>query len=128
MPLDDELPPSRLPIDVQPEQFRSAFGVPVDLNGLDALPAPERQSLRSARPPKAVLLDRVLQLLPEALLVPVERVVIMPTRGTARPGGSRNRIVRLSAWLQYKSVAVRAVSCRSGYMGVMGRLNDFQIT
>jgi hypothetical protein len=104
MPVDDELPPSRLPNDVQAPQvvahFPETFGIRVDLDDLDALPALERQSLSGARlpePPEAVLLDRVLQLLPDALLAPVQRVVILPSRGTARQGGSRGGIVRLSA-------------------------------
>src|SRR5258707_401752 len=104
MPLDDELPPSRLPSQVQAQQiarhFPEAFGVRVDLDDLDTLPALERQSLFGARlpePPEAVLLDRVLQLIPKALLAPAERLVMLPSRGTARPGGSRSRIVRLSA-------------------------------
>src|SRR5438067_2290547 len=104
MPLDDELPPSRLPLDVQADEiaqhFLAAFGVRVDVEGLDALPGWERLSLAGARlpePPEAVLLDRVLQLVPRALLVAVERIVIVQSRGTARYGGSRSGIVRVSA-------------------------------
>jgi len=104
MPIDDELPPSRLLLEAEADQFvwhfPTAFGVRVDLEGLDALPAVERLSLSGARllePPEAVLLDRVLQLVPVAMLAAVERIVIVQTRGTARYGASRNGIVRLSA-------------------------------
>lgn len=87
-------------MDEMVRHFREAAGVPIDLDGLDALPARERLSLAGARlpePPEAVLLDRVLQLVPPDLLKPVERVVIVPTRGIGREGGSRSRIVRVSA-------------------------------
>lgn len=104
MPSDDDLPPSRLPERVEQEQivrhFSEAFGIRVDVEGIEALPASERLSLAGARPPEppeAVLLDRVLQLVPAALLTPVARIVMLPSRGTAREGGSRNRIIRLSA-------------------------------
>jgi hypothetical protein len=104
MPLDQSLPPSRLSADPSAEetvrQFSSVLGVRVDLEGLNTLPAQERLSLAGARlpePPEAVLLDRVLQLVPPVLLRPVERIVIVQSRGTARFGGSRGRIVRLSA-------------------------------
>jgi len=33
------------------------------------------------------VLDRVLQLVPPRLLRGIERIVVLPTRGTARPGG-----------------------------------------
>src|SRR5947209_7757790 len=104
MLLDHELPPSRLPSSVQVPQidrhFLEAFGIRVDLDGLDALPALERQRLASARPlepPEAVLLDRVLQLVPRELLQSVERVCMLQTRGTARFGGSLQGIIGLSA-------------------------------
>jgi hypothetical protein len=101
---DSELPPSQLSVEVQEYQtvrhFAEAYGIRVDLDGLDALPALERLSLAGARlpePPESVLLDRVLQLVPPALLEPVERLVIVASRGTGRQGSARRRIVRLSA-------------------------------
>lgn len=104
MPLDDTLPPSRLPANPTAAEivrhFPSSFGVPVDVEGVGALPALERLSLAGARlpePPEAVLLDRVLQLVPAELIRTVKRLVIVQSRGTARFGGSRSRIVRLSA-------------------------------
>ena len=104
MPLEDELPPSRLPVNVSADQitahFAEAFRLRVDPIGLDALPAQERLRLAGARlpePPEAVLLDRVLQLVPAALLEPIERVVVLQSRGTGRMGGHRSRIVRVSA-------------------------------
>ncbi|MBI3970823.1 MAG: hypothetical protein HY332_06000 [Chloroflexi bacterium] len=104
MPLDDDLPPSRLPSHVPARQvvehFPGAFGIRVHVDDLNALPTLERQSLSGARlpePPEAVLLDRVLQLVPLELLQAVERIVILQTRGTARQGGSRSRAIRLSA-------------------------------
>jgi hypothetical protein len=68
--------------------------------GLDAPAAQERLRLAGARlpePPEAVLLDRVLQVVPAALLEPIERVLIVQSRGTARMGGHRNGIVCVSA-------------------------------
>jgi hypothetical protein len=104
MPSDDTLPPSRLPafpeIDEILAHFPAAFGIRVDTDGLDRLPAVERRRYAAARPPEppeAVLLDRVLQLTPLRLLWGVERIVVLPTRGTARPGGYLNGIVSLSA-------------------------------
>ena len=104
MPIDNELPPSRLAIWVPAGQFvlhfLHVFGIRVDLEGLDALPALERLSLAGARlpePPEAVLLDRVLQLVPASMLKAVERIVIVQTRGTARYGGSRRSLVQGSA-------------------------------
>jgi hypothetical protein len=104
MPVDDDLPPSLLSPGVESGQivrhFPERFGVRVDLDGLDVLPPLERLSLAGARlpePPEAVLLDRVLQLVPVALLEALDRIVIVQTRGTARYGGSRGRLVRVSA-------------------------------
>src|SRR5262245_60780651 len=104
MPFDDSLVPSRLPALPSAAQivqhFPLAFGVRVDVEGLDTFPALERLRLKHARPPEppeAVLLDRVLQLAPPALLVPIRRVLILGTRGTARMGGHRQGIVRVSA-------------------------------
>jgi len=62
--------------------------------------APERQRYAAARPPEppeAVLLDRVLQLVPLRILRGIDRVVVLPTRGTARPGGYLNGIVSIGA-------------------------------
>jgi hypothetical protein len=104
MPLDETLPPSRLPAFPELDQilahFPAAFGIRVDTDGLDQLPAVERQRYATARPPEppeAVLLDRVLQLVPLGLLRRVERIVVLPTRGTARPGGYFDGILSLSA-------------------------------
>lgn len=74
------------------------MGVRVDLHALDALPALERLSLAGARlpePPEAVLLDRVLQLVPAPLLAAVDRVLIVDTGETARPGSYHGRMVRI---------------------------------
>jgi hypothetical protein len=105
MPVDDALPPSRLPAFPDLERalrhFPAAFGVRVDTEGLNALPATEAQRYASARhlePPEAVLLDRVLQRVPLHLLQSVERLVVLPTRGTGRPGGFLNGIVCISAF------------------------------
>jgi hypothetical protein len=104
MSFDDTLPPSRLPAFPELDQilahFPAAFGVRVDVVGLDLLPALERQRYASARPPEpqeAVLLDWVLQLVPRRLLRGIERIILVPTRGTARPGGYLNGIVSVSA-------------------------------
>jgi hypothetical protein len=104
MAFDDTLPPSRLPAFVEFDQilahFPAAFGIRVDTDGLHRLPAVDRQRYATARPPEppeAVLLDRVLQLAPLRLLRGVDRMVILPTRGTARPGGYLNGIVSVSA-------------------------------
>jgi hypothetical protein len=104
MPLDETLPPARLSSHPSAEQitryFPETFNVRVDIEGLDALPDHERLSLAGARlpePPEVVLLDRVLQLVPVALLRGVGRIVMLQDRGTARFGGYRSRIVRLSA-------------------------------
>jgi hypothetical protein len=104
MPIDDDLPPTRLALDRSANQitehFAEACGVRVDAVSLAALPAEERLRLAGARqpePPEARLLDRVLQLVPPVLLGPIERVVILQSRGTARMGGHRNGIVRVSA-------------------------------
>jgi hypothetical protein len=104
MPFDDTLPPSRLPAFPELDQilahFASTSGIRVDTDGLDRLPAVERQRYAAARPlepPEAALLDRVLQLVPPRLLRGVKRIVVLPTRGTARPGGYLNGIVSVSA-------------------------------
>lgn len=108
MPLDDELPTPRRPARLEPEQivhhFLEEFGVRVDRDHLDLVPERERMGFENARlpePPEAVLMDRVLQLLPVDLLRGVERIVILPSRGTARYGGYLNGIIRLgvdAAW------------------------------
>lgn len=41
------------------------------------------------------MLDRVLQLVPSRLLRGVERIVVLPTRGTARPGGYLNGAISI---------------------------------
>src|SRR3954465_10021815 len=89
MPADDTLPASRLPLLPDPAQvlryFPEVFGIREDTEGLDALPEPDRLRLAGARPlepPEAVLLDRVLQLVPTPLLRPIERIIVVPTRGT----------------------------------------------
>ena len=46
-------------------------------------------------PPEAVLMDRVLQLVPLELLRGVERIVMLPSRGTARYGSYLNGSIRL---------------------------------
>jgi hypothetical protein len=104
MPLDDTLPPSRLPTFAEFDQilthFPAAFDIRVDTEGLDLLPPLDRQRYAGARPPEppeAVLLDRVLQIVPPSLLKSVERIVTLRTRGTARLGGSLLGIVALSA-------------------------------
>lgn len=104
MPLDDSLAPSRLPALPSAAQvirhFPAAFGIGVDVEGREALPPLERLRLERARlpePPEAVLLDRVLQLVPPALLGPIRLVLILETRGTARMGGHWQGIVRVSA-------------------------------
>src|SRR6266508_110988 len=104
MPFDDSLPPSRLPAFPELDQvlahFPDAFGIRVDTDGLDRLPAVERQRYAAARlpePPESVHLDRVLQLVPLRLLSGIERILVLPTRGTARPGGYLNGIVSVSA-------------------------------
>src|SRR6266540_2469927 len=104
MPVDDTLPPSRLPALPELDQilyhFPKAFGIRADAEGLDGLPPPERQRYAAARPPEppeAVLLDRVLQLVPLRILRGIDRVVVLPTRGTARPGGYLNGIVSIGA-------------------------------
>jgi hypothetical protein len=102
MPRDDTLPASRLPARPTAQQVASHFpverGVRVDLGGLEALPPQERLSLASARlpePPEAVLLDRVLQLVPRHMLAVVERVLIVASGETARLGGFDAGIVRI---------------------------------
>ena len=104
MPLDDELPPSRLPARSEQERivqhFTDAFGVRVDPEGLDVVQEREHVSFIGARLPKpleAVLMDRVLQLVPVEMLRGVERIVMLPSRGTARYGGYLNGIIRLAA-------------------------------
>src|SRR6266496_1390680 len=104
MPVDDTLPPSRLPALLELDQilghFPAAFGIRVDTAWLDALPVSERQRYATARlpePPEAVLLDRVLQLVPRRLLQGIDRIVVLPTRGTGRPGGYLNGILSVSA-------------------------------
>lgn len=104
MPLDEALPPSQLSAGMQrgdiAEHFKHSFGVVVDPSALPALPGIERLSLTGARlpePSEALLLDRVLQVVPAALLAPVEAIVILADRGTGRQGGARDGIVRVSA-------------------------------
>ena len=102
MPLDRALPPSRLPAHSSAEQVARYFvqtsGVRVDLVGLDVLPAHVRLSLAGARlpePPEAALLDRVLQLVPAPLRMAVDRVLIVNTGETGRPGSYDGRIIRI---------------------------------
>ena len=102
MPVDDVLPPSRLSAHASEDEivryFPAAFGVRVDVEGLEALPALVRLSLAGARPPEpleAALLDRVLQLVPTPLLAAVDRVLIVDTGETGRPGTYGGRIIRI---------------------------------
>jgi hypothetical protein len=102
MAVDDTLPPSRLPADTGAadvaRHFGAAHGVQVDLDGINQLPERVRLSLGGARllePPEAVLLDRVLQLVPPPLLRAVDRVLIVDTGETGRTGTYDGRIVRI---------------------------------
>lgn len=102
MPRDDTLPISRLPARATARQvtghFPAEYGARIDLDGLEALPPQERLSLVGARlpePPEAVLLDRVLQLVPPHMLAVVERVLIIASGETARLGGFDAGIVRI---------------------------------
>jgi len=56
MPFDDTLPPSRLPAFPELDQilayFPATFLIRVDADGLDLVPAPERQRYAAARPPE----------------------------------------------------------------------------
>jgi hypothetical protein len=104
MPLDDHLPLPHLPARLESAEiarhFESAFQIMVDPAGINVLPAADRLSLAGARlpePPEAVLLDRVLQLVPTNLLTPVKAVLILTSRGTGRQGGARGGVVRVSA-------------------------------
>src|SRR5688572_20242167 len=104
MPLDDNLPPPRLPEGPSPRQIVGhilrEFGVRVDTEGLDDLPERMRRHVTGARlpePPEAVVLDRVLQLVPRMLLRSVERIVMVQTRGTARLGGALGGVLAISA-------------------------------
>lgn len=104
MPLDYPLPPTLLPhlsdVDRVVRHFLESFRIRVDAEGLDTLPASDRLRLANARPPEppeAVLLDRVLQVIPLRLLQGVDRILLLPARGVARYGGYLNGIVRVSA-------------------------------
>ncbi len=83
MPVDDDHPASRLPARVEQEQFiqhfPAAFGVRVDVDGLDVVQEREHVSFEGAR-------------LPEP-----PRIVVLPSRGTARYGNYLNGIIRLRA-------------------------------
>ena len=99
---DHALPPSRLPAHPGARQiaqhFAETYGVRIDLGALDLLPAYVRLSLAHARPPEspeATLLDRVLQLVPAPLLEAVDRVLIVDTGETGRPGSYDYRIIRI---------------------------------
>src|SRR5919197_1554782 len=99
MPLDDVLPSSRLPHEPAGGQivahFHTAHGVRVDW---DDLTMNERLGLAGARlpePPEAHLLDRVLQLVPRALLQPVQRILIVDNGAVGRFGGYLAGLVRL---------------------------------
>lgn len=102
MALDQSLPSSRLSlrdsVDEIVRHLPAACGVRVDLEGLEALPASARLSLVGARPPEppeAALLDRVLQIVPAPLLEAVDRVLIVDTGETGRPGSYDGRIIRI---------------------------------
>ena len=104
MPPDDSLPPSRLPEQPTGEQivahFQVVCGVRVDLEGLDALSASERLALTGARlpePPEAHLLDRVLQVVPQAMRSAIGRIVLLDSRAIGRYGTYRVEIVRVVA-------------------------------
>ncbi len=93
MPVDNTLPPSRLPAYPASEQivrhFPATFGVQVDLSGLDALPVQERLTLLGARlpePPEAVLLDRILELVPAGMLPAIGRIVMLDSLAVGRLG------------------------------------------
>jgi hypothetical protein len=102
MALDDALPPARLPATPAPGEiarhFPSTYGISVDADTLHLLPARQRVGLHGARlpePPEAVLIDRVLQLVEAGLLRGVERIVLLPSRGTARYGSYLDGVIRL---------------------------------
>jgi hypothetical protein len=102
MPLDRVLPLSQLPADATTDQiarhFAQAWGLRVDLSELHVLPAYVRLSLAGARPPEppeAALLDRVLQVVPTSLLTAVDRLLIVDTGETGRPGSYDSRIIRI---------------------------------
>jgi hypothetical protein len=104
MPLDDQLPPPRLPaklnVSAIADHFTRTFGVVVDPAAFSSLPQAERLGLAGARlpePPEAALLDRVLQLVPAVLLAPAEAILIVASRDIGRQGGARGGIVRVSA-------------------------------
>src|SRR5438094_107258 len=102
MAVDETLSPPRLRVRSAREQivrhFPTAFGVRIDPGDLAALPDRERLSLAGARlpePPEAVLLDRVLQLVPVRLLEPVDRILIVDRGSTGTYGGFRAGIIRI---------------------------------
>lgn len=102
MPLDDVLPPPRLPPLARKEQieghFPAAFGVRVDVGDLDALPPRIRASLTGLRlpePPEAVLLDRVLQVVPTVPLRLIERILIVDAGITGLLGIYLHGLIRL---------------------------------
>jgi hypothetical protein len=104
MPLDGTLPSPGLssrPVAAEiMRHFPRAYGVRVDAAGVDLVPGQDLMGFEGARlpePPEAVLMDRVLQLVPVELLRGIERIVMLPSRGTDRYGGYLNGIIRLSA-------------------------------
>jgi hypothetical protein len=102
MPLDETLPPSRLTPRTGSEEivrhFVAAFGVRVDVDGLEHLPRPVRLRLTGVRlpePPEAVLLDRVLQALPLVVLGTVERVLIVDNGTMGHLGVYSGGVIRI---------------------------------
>jgi hypothetical protein len=102
MPVDRSLPPPRLSrrasVSEIVRHFREAFGVRVDLEGLELLAPLARLRLAGARlpePPEAVLLDRILQVVPLIFLAAVDRVLIVDSGETGRLGSFDSGIVRV---------------------------------
>jgi hypothetical protein len=126
MPPDASLPPSRLPprasADEIARHFPAVWSVRVDPEDLEALPRHGHLSLAGARlpePPEAVLLDRVLQLVPTGLLEKLDRILIVDSSETGRLGGYDNGIVR---------VRTPALDLRRGDPEYGSRFSSFTIT
>jgi hypothetical protein len=102
MPPDDVLPPPHLPPLAREEQivrhFPAAFGVRIDVGDVDALPPHITASLTGVRlpePPEAVLLDRVLQVVPAIPLRLIERILIADAGVTGLLGVYSDGVIRL---------------------------------
>lgn len=95
--LDHSFPAARLPVnstsDHIVQHFQKTFGVRVDVSDLPPDVARASTGARIPDPAEAMLLDRILQIIPLSWIAWVDRIIIVDNGETARDGSYLSRTV-----------------------------------